>query len=127
MAQQHSNGTVTDMQTGGQRDEADLTLKQRAEAMAEQVQDRYGKAKERVADFAEDVGEEVADRSHRLRERFDGFEPGDAGRAVLRQAKGAQWPLLLIGGALGFGLAAWMGGNEPKPVPAARQRRRRRS
>jgi hypothetical protein len=113
MAQQHSNGTVTDMQTGGQRDEADLTLKQRAEAMAEQVQDRYG--------------EEVADRSHRLRERFDGFEPGDAGRAVLRQAKGAQWPLLLIGGALGFGLAAWMGGNEPKPVPAARQRRRRRS
>lgn len=126
MAQQDSQGSSNIMQTGGRRDAADPTLKERADAMAEQVQDGYGRAKERVADLAEDVGEAVAERGHRLREQLDEFEPGDAGRAVLRQAKGAPWSLLLIGGALGFGLAAWMGANEPRGAAAPRARRRRK-
>ena len=106
MSQEYLERDVADMQTGGQPDD---TIKARAEALADGVQQRYGEAKVRVADLAESVTEEVADRSQRLRDRLREFDSREAGCAVLRRAKNAQWPLLLIGGALGFGLAGFIG------------------
>lgn len=125
MGQEPLEPTATDMQTGGQPDAADRGLMGRAEAMADRVRQRYGEARERAADLAETIGEDVADRSHRMRERLEDFEPREAGRAALRQAKNTRWPLLLIGGAVGFGIAAWMGASAPRGKPAKRARTRR--